>query len=1083
MTGINAVTPKDDKMTIIRLVQVSLLALNLFQFGLAAAQINISEDFSTTTHMNHNATTADWNTDLELLQLFPFEVTLEGRVDLGNYARGISVDGDYAYVADGYAGVQILDISDASNPVVVANEDTPGYAYQVHVSGNYLYVADHSGGLRVLDISDPTSVSTVGSAGTSEVAIGLFVEGNYVYMSIGGDGVAIFDITSPSDPFYVGGYVTTNGVVSLEVDGNYAFVTAGEAGLVVLDVTDPTFPVLAGAYDSPGYAYDVSVEGNLAFLSDRGIGMIAIDISDPTNPYELGTYLVSSELGGLQWVGDRVYLSAGTIGMIVLDVSNPSLPVLDFTFDTDGTCANVEVEGNKAYLCDFGAGFKVVTLMDPTSPYEAGNTALGGFGMDVQVVGDHALTAQGYGGLGVIDISDPTQPSRVASRFTAGIASKISVSGNHAYLATQTGGLVAFDITDLTSPTIIDTYGASLGIYDVEVVGDFAYVIKSTSTFEAVHVSNPSSLSSGDSYSLPGMLELQIAGDLAWVLTSSSLAAINITNPHDLALVNNHSFSGTNQCLEISGDVAYVGTDDGLKIFSIANPSSPVELTVFHSGNSINALDIAGDQLVIVENDNDLMQVDISNPAIPIDVGRYNASDQQTYTAVDISGRIACFTGDNDWRMKILGLYGDEVDAQNNEAVSLGYSWHGRKVVRAKVSHFYGNSNRSLFLKTDEMSDWVDYSGEYSWRVLETPGSSFYWKVSLNFPYNNSPYVDYLEMEWLTECPQVEWVLDIPDDQGLQVRLKWLRSGYDFAGDANQIVEYAVYRHFNNDSKSDAQPRLNPQVADESLLVQEHASLMLETGWEFVKTVPVRLEDEYFTTVPTLADSTIVGGQHLTYFLVSGLTATPGIHFDSPGKSGYSVDNLAPGVPMAIMGQYSEDSVILDWDDAQAADFQYYRIYRDTNSGFVPSPENLIQQVPISGWTDNVNDPWQYAYKISAVDFSGNESEAGALIAISDTPGSNAKAAFILHGAAPNPFNPSTTIRYSLAQSGMVSLVVYDLAGHVVRVLVNDAQEEGQHQIQWNGKNRSGGQVSSGVYLYQLRSGDKVEQKQMLLMK
>ena len=91
--------------------------------------------------------------------------------------------------------------------------------------------------------------------------------------------------------------------------------------------------------------------------------------------------------------------------------------------------------------------------------------------------------------------------------------------------------------------------------------------------------------------------------------------------------------------------------------------------------------------------------------------------------------------------------------------------------------------------------------------------------------------------------------------------------------------------------------------------------------------------------------------------------------------------------------------------------------------------------------------------------------------------------AYHLQGNVPNPFNPATTIRYELREAGPVSLRVYDIAGQLVRELVSGMQPAGTYQALWDGRNSGGRMVSSGVYLYELRAGDYMSVKKMLLMK
>lgn len=78
----------------------------------------------------------------------------------------------------------------------------------------------------------------------------------------------------------------------------------------------------------------------------------------------------------------------------------------------------------------------------------------------------------------------------------------------------------------------------------------------------------------------------------------------------------------------------------------------------------------------------------------------------------------------------------------------------------------------------------------------------------------------------------------------------------------------------------------------------------------------------------------------------------------------------------------------------------------------------------------------------------------------------------------PNPFNPSTQIRYSVPQTSKVVIKVYDVLGNEIETLVNEEKTTGIYEIEWNAEG-----LPSGVYLYQLRAGSFVETKKMVLMK
>ncbi|KAA3614976.1 MAG: T9SS C-terminal target domain-containing protein [Calditrichaeota bacterium] len=90
---------------------------------------------------------------------------------------------------------------------------------------------------------------------------------------------------------------------------------------------------------------------------------------------------------------------------------------------------------------------------------------------------------------------------------------------------------------------------------------------------------------------------------------------------------------------------------------------------------------------------------------------------------------------------------------------------------------------------------------------------------------------------------------------------------------------------------------------------------------------------------------------------------------------------------------------------------------------------------------------------------------------------------FFLAQNFPNPFNPSTTIHYNLPKAETVKLEIFDMQGRRVSTLVNERQSAGSYKITWNGNNLKGKPASSGVYIYQIRAGNLVLNRKMLLMK
>ena len=90
---------------------------------------------------------------------------------------------------------------------------------------------------------------------------------------------------------------------------------------------------------------------------------------------------------------------------------------------------------------------------------------------------------------------------------------------------------------------------------------------------------------------------------------------------------------------------------------------------------------------------------------------------------------------------------------------------------------------------------------------------------------------------------------------------------------------------------------------------------------------------------------------------------------------------------------------------------------------------------------------------------------------------------FELYQNHPNPFNPETSIRFSLPIQQDVSLSIFDMMGRKVRMTTVKSAEPGHHVIKWNGKNQNGTVASAGVYFYQLHTPSFSMTKKMILLK
>ncbi|MBF0245035.1 MAG: hypothetical protein HQL31_07155, partial [Planctomycetes bacterium] len=173
-----------------------------------------------------------------------------------------------------------IDISTPTTPDLKGTYSVP-YVQGVAISGQYAYIVGDQFGLQIIDISDPTQPSMVGAYETAgDDAFSVTINGNYAYVGDGGDGLQIIDITDPAHPTLAGSYDTSGFSYGVAINGNYAYVADDTAGLQVIDISAPD------AFSTASDTVSLSVVSNTAPVITN------LDNSSASNFDENGTPIV-----------------------------------------------------------------------------------------------------------------------------------------------------------------------------------------------------------------------------------------------------------------------------------------------------------------------------------------------------------------------------------------------------------------------------------------------------------------------------------------------------------------------------------------------------------------------------------------------------------------------------------------------------------------------------------------------------------------------------------------------------------------------------------------------------------------------
>jgi len=311
--------------------------------------------------------------------------------------------------------------------------------------------------------------------------------------------------------------------------------------------------------------------------------------------------------------------------------------------------------------------------------------------------------------------------------------------------------------------------------------------------------------------------------------------------------------------------------------------------------------------------------------------------------------------------------------------------------------------------------------------------------------------------------PCIQSIVDVGNDQGKQVKIYFAASPYDEPSAPSEVIRYDAYR------------RNDPLPALLTAGLSASRRDLLSAGWEFVGSVRAHGEPEYIIGVPTLADSTAEHGVFHSVFFIRAATDTETNFFDSPVDSEYSIDNLSPETPTS----FAFHAGILSWDGSKASDFDHFTVYGSDAGEFAAA--TLIERT--TAITLDVAERTFAYYFVTATDYAGNQGRAARVSGQSG--GADTPTRYVLSVMSyPNPFNPSTTVSYTVPSRGAVTVAIYDASGARIATLVGGVERAaGAYSVEWNGQADSGAVASSGVYFARVEHHGAVRSKKLVLLK
>jgi len=396
----------------------------------------------------------------------------------------VFVDENYAYVAAGYNGLHIFDLSDPEHPEWLNSvkslvpHRSDDIWRKVEVVDGIAYVSGEGHGLVLIDVDPPESAYVIKQIDLYEKPFDVDVVDGYAYVACTYLGFAIFDIDPPESAHLVSKINAPYNHYSVQVVGDYAYMTSASQPIYIIDISDKDNPFVATEFDPPGSAMESLLVGNLLFIANEySDGLEVWDVSDPLNPVNAGGAATLGEPRDLDIYGNILCTVGMTIGTISVtrieffDISDPVNPVKIATHDPYFNATRVDIQDGYAYVCDEVAGILVYDYDPIESLAQIEQTNTFGSTIDIAVKDSYAFVCDDPF-IKVLDI-DPVADSHIVHEYETGYLNPISIDirGDYAFVSTWNSKVLVFDISNPESIYIysyLDSWneGEDLGVTD-----------------------------------------------------------------------------------------------------------------------------------------------------------------------------------------------------------------------------------------------------------------------------------------------------------------------------------------------------------------------------------------------------------------------------------------------------------------------------------------------------------------------------------------------------------------------------------------------------------------------------------------
>ena len=574
------------------------------------------------------AAVADASGGLQLFDITNRDAPVpRGRVRTAGYSYRVAVEGAFAYLADSndernffddqMTGLRVIDISDSDAPVLAESINMPGESFDVATDVvnrvGYAYVADGYGGLEVVELR-PGGSAIVGAQRTPSRLLDLRAAGNKIFASDG----EIVDVSDPSTPHLDATLPVTGRV---DILGTRVYVAAGRSGLQVVDVTNTRAPELRESVPIVGNSRFVRVADGFAYVATSApTALHVFDLSDPDKPRPSGQVPLSVEPEGMDAAHGFAYVATGSKGLQIVDARDATAPSL--RAHVDRVARDVQVMGALLYVA--GDGLDILDVADPDAPRLLGNAATNLYGAyGLAVVDGLAYTGSELGQrLVIVDVTNPLRPTRISSVFTPGWVTSVAVAGQRAFVSdsfTRRGIQIASVAVPRSAAVVATLDVGPQYVSRMIVRGRFGYLPVSDpeSSLQIVDLDDPRAPKRRGTLALGGVQDIGVTDRAVVALRTDGIDIVDASDPDRPIRAGSIELSGTPYAVATQGQTIFVTVGSDLQIYTLQDPSAPALIGTLPIGVDGGDVVVSADRAYVYAHGMGVQIIDVAAPEQP----------------------------------------------------------------------------------------------------------------------------------------------------------------------------------------------------------------------------------------------------------------------------------------------------------------------------------------------------------------------------------------------------------------------------------------------------------------------------------